>query len=441
MCSFKGLFKFTACERGVAAIIFAIVLIPVLLIAGAAVDYTHVSSSKAALQEQLDSAILAGAGYETSDPEEKKEFALKHFYAAMPTYLKPFVHTLNLELTSDDEGLRGTIDAVVPTQFMYVLGWDEMRTTLVSEADIKIRNRQLDMAFCIDATGTMQEEIDGVTKAAASLESAINEKLKEKDKLPFDAMRVRVIFYRDFSNERGPLDKFAPPLTPTTYDDPNYADFIAPMNSSNYGRFWTLPDQRASFRSFLDAENAVAGNDEPEAGFVCLNEALSSDEWAQKDDPLASDSRKTITEVTHLIAFWTDANARPIDDPHARNLPRYQPRSYDELKAKWDDPGRFNQGNKLLIFFGDLDRACATTEEQGGVTVAAAPATRASDETGSVGSAACPAGGTARWRESIGQWGLGEHVFNYSLLSGANDPAGQIADALSKQKNTPRLTK
>ncbi|MES2907193.1 MAG: TadE/TadG family type IV pilus assembly protein [Pseudomonadota bacterium] len=442
MCFDKAFSRFAAAQRGTVAIIFAFAFIPVLLITGAAVDYTHVSSSKAALQEQLDAAILAGTTFKTSDNKEKIEFARKHFYASTPADLKSYVHSLDIDIMADEQGLHGAIDAIVPTQFMHVLGWDEMRTTLISEADITVDNRQLDMVFCIDATGSMQEEINGVTSAASSLEDQINAKLKAKHKTPFNAMRVRVIFYRDFGAEEGKIDLFAPPQSQEAYNTPNFEDTIAPMNRSNYGAFWTLPEQRTSFKSFLASENANAGEDEPESGFVCLNEALESP-WAHaKEDKLANDPEKTITSATHLIAIWTDANARPINDPRAHNLPSHQPRDYEELKAKWDDPNRMSPKNKLLVFFGDLDRACATTEEQSGVIVASGPETTASDTTGSVGDTpACPAGGVARWRESIGQWGMNEFVFNYSLQAATNDLAGQIADALAKQPWMPRLTR
>lgn len=443
----KAISKFTGCERGVVAIIYAITMIPVMMIVGAAIDYSHVSSSKTAIQEHLDSAILAGTVYKTSDPQEKIEFARKHFYAVMPEGLKSYVRSLNIELTAGEEGLHGTIDAIVPTQFLYVLGIGDMHATLVSEADTKVRNRQLDMAFCIDATGSMQEEIDGVMNAAYDLEKQINQKLKDKDKEPFDAMRVRVIFYRDFGSDRGQLDKPAPPISQTDYNDPNWEDFIAPMNRSNYGRFWTLPDQRSSFKNFIDAENANGGEDEPESGFICLNEALES-EWAQEGvSKLASNPNKTVSSVTPLIAIWTDANARPIVDTRAQHLPQPQPRSYQELQAKWDDPKRFNQKNKLLVFFGDMDRACPTHEENPNPVVVVSSSssedteTDSGDTTASLGpSPACPSGGTARWRESIGQWGMGENVFNYSLQSATTDLASQIADALTKQPNALRLT-
>lgn len=417
---------FLACENGVVSIIFAIMLVAVLMITGAAVDYARLANIKETIQNHLDSAILAGALHD-GDDADKIAAAKEHFNTVLPGDLKAYVS--NVAISADNGTVTGTLQAYVPTQFMSILGFEDMATDLVAQAGQKGRKKQLDMVFCIDATGSMQEEIDSVTRTARSLEAEINEHLKQKDKLPFDLMRVRVIFYRDFAADRGGYDREAPRYDESTYDE----GAIPAMNRSNNSRFWTLPDDSGNLEGFLGAEHANGGGDEPEAGFVCLNEALESD-WAKSDSE---------TEVTPLIAIWTDANARPINDFEASDLPRRQPRSYDELKAKWDDADRLDQRNKLLVFFGNMNRACALKSEnpvayETDMTASIMPASL-SDSLGP--EAPCPDGGIARWRDSIGQWGLGKQVFNYSLQAAAGDLAGRIADAISNLKGPLRLTK
>jgi uncharacterized membrane protein len=53
--------KFAGCERGNFGIIFALVAVPVLGIAGAALDYSRISSTKESLQASVDAAITAAA--------------------------------------------------------------------------------------------------------------------------------------------------------------------------------------------------------------------------------------------------------------------------------------------------------------------------------------------------------------------------------------------
>jgi Putative Flp pilus-assembly TadE/G-like len=52
---------FAGCERGNFGIVFALVAVPVLGIAGMALDYSRISSTKASLQASVDAAITAAA--------------------------------------------------------------------------------------------------------------------------------------------------------------------------------------------------------------------------------------------------------------------------------------------------------------------------------------------------------------------------------------------
>ncbi len=438
----KNFEKLVSCERGVSAIIFALVLVPLLFCIGVAIDYTQLNSNKAAMQEHLDAAVLAGTSQKDLSPEERAAVAQKYFFATLSEDIASYVTDLKIAPTADEDGLRADMVMVMPTRFMSFLGTSEMGQPLFAETNFSQRNRQLDMVFCIDATGSMQEEIDGVTNAAYNLQQNINAQLKADDKAEFEAMRVRVIFYRDFGSAFGPLNQPSPPR----YEMAQYGDadeqamHISPMSSSGQG-FMNLPAQSGAFKNFLDAENASSpnGDDEPESGFICLNEALNTT-FAKVGDPLASDPSKKISSITPLIAIWTDANARPINDARART-PSNQPGSYADLKAKWNDADILDQKNKLMVFFGNLDRACATLEEQDGGTAVASSGSTMSDVTGSVDDHNCPAGGTARWRESIGTWGLNDKVFNYSLQSATNNLAVQIANALSKHPTAVRMSK
>ena len=438
----KNFKRLVSCERGVSAIIFALVLVPLLFCIGAAIDYTQMNSNKATMQETLDAAVLAGTSQKDLDPSERAEVAKKYFFATLSEDMASYVKDLKIAPTADEDGLRADMVMVMPTRFMSFVGTSEMGQPLYAQTNFSQRNRQLDMVFCIDATGSMQEEIDGVTNAAYSLQQNINAQLKADDKAEFEAMRVRVIFYRDFGTAFGPMNQPSVPRTELAQfgDADEQAMHISPMSDSGKG-FMNLPAQSGAFKNFLDAENASSPNsdDEPESGFVCLNEALNTS-FAKVGDPLASDPDKKISSITPLIAIWTDANARPISDARAI-MPSTQPGSYSELKAKWDDADILDQKNKLLVFFGNLDRACATLEEQDGTSTVASSSSTMSDVTGSVSDHNCPSGGEARWRESIGTWGLGEKVFNYSLQAATSNLSAQIANALSKHPNAVRISK
>lgn len=431
----KAISRFLSCQRGVTAIMFALVLVPILLTVGGAVDYSNVIRVREELQGHLDSAVMAAAANkELETDDEKIAYARNHFESVLTPELAAVVKDLSFSV-NEETGVAGAAYADVPTQVLNFAGYETFALSIVAEANIEDKlNRQLDMVFCIDATGSMQPTIDGVTNAAFELESKINARLKELEKEEFDGTRVRVIFYRDFSADLGSPDTFAPPPPPQDPADPKFtpAEEVPPINRSNGGKFWEFPDDRGQFRNFLDSENANGGGDYPESGFTCLNEALES-EWAKPKDRLAGtrpSEKKKINSVTPMIVIWTDTNAREIVDQkvdsYALAMSGHLPSTYDKLKEKWDDPELIDQKNKLLVFFGDLDNAKPTKEE----------CESAEDPYD------CKGRGTARWRESIGSWGIGKYVYDYPLVAGGDDLADRLVDVLSKSKaSTPRITR
>ena len=73
--------RFQRDERGVIAIIFALTLMPLLLVIGISVDYGSASSYGTAMQNELDAAVLDGARElaKTDDVEKAKAMAARRF--------------------------------------------------------------------------------------------------------------------------------------------------------------------------------------------------------------------------------------------------------------------------------------------------------------------------------------------------------------------------
>jgi hypothetical protein len=123
-----------------------------------------------------------------------------------------------------------------------------------------------------------------------------------------------------------------------------------------WSSFFNLPSQRTSFSDYVSPEAASGGADWPEAGLECLNEAMDST-WAKVGD-IPSGGTKPLQAVYPVIALWTDATAhRPSYSVSLKN-PAYppvakMPRTYDTLRAKWDNPLTIDQNRKMIVFFGD----------------------------------------------------------------------------------------
>lgn len=173
----------------------------------------------------------------------------------------------------------------------------------------------VDIALCIDATGSMTSVIERVKSEAMSLCSQLTDRLRERDKI-VDTLRIRVIEFRDF-----------------------YADGDQAMRACD---FFRLPDQDAEFSQFVGGITAAGGGDEPENGLEAITVAMNSD-WTTAG-----------TRRRHVIVVWTDASAHPLEKNRSAKPPTYPqgiPADFDELTDLWEGQSGMNSSAKRLILF------------------------------------------------------------------------------------------
>ena len=173
----------------------------------------------------------------------------------------------------------------------------------------------VDICFCIDATGSMGPVIDQVKENALSFYKDVLQEMERKQKT-LDHMRVRVIAFRDYVADEQPM-------------------MVSP--------FFILPAQTADFESCVRSIEAKGGGDEPEDGLEALAYAIRSD-WNQEG-----------TKRRHVIVVWTDASTHEIG--FCKDSPRYpkgMPKNFDELTSWWGDrqmePYIKNAAKRLVLF-------------------------------------------------------------------------------------------
>lgn len=173
----------------------------------------------------------------------------------------------------------------------------------------------VDMVFCIDATGSMQPVISTVKQNALSFYHDVV-KVMEKKQKTINSMRVRVIVFRDYIADEQPM-----------------------MTT----RFFELPAQAAQFESCVNSISATGGGDEPEDGLEALAYAIRSD-WTKEG-----------TKRRNVIVVWTDASTHEIG--FGRRSPRYpkgMPESFNQLTEWWGDrqmePYIKNAAKRLVLF-------------------------------------------------------------------------------------------
>lgn len=174
----------------------------------------------------------------------------------------------------------------------------------------------VDMVFCIDATGSMGGVIEMVKNNALHFYNDVVNAMAKKNKT-IDKLRVRIVAFRDY-----------------------IADGNEAMLTTD---FFTLPDQAAEFEGCVRSIEASGGGDDPEDGLEALAYSIRSD-W-----------NKEGMKKRQVIVVWTDAETHELGfGKSAPNYPSKMAQTFDELTSWWGDiqnNGYINQNAKRLLLF------------------------------------------------------------------------------------------
>jgi hypothetical protein len=335
-------------QRGVTAIVFAMTLFVIVMIGGLALDYARAERARLKLLNAADAANLAAskaaADIAASDPDlASEEVAIRakaigeKFFEANVNASGYSVRSYALDVASEGGAwtASSTFEVNVPVTLLAVTGKTGFNIDGKSSASVKSANPVLDIAMCIDSTGSMTPTLDAVKANATTFYDNLRAELDARGVPSFAQVRVRLSYFKDYGD-----------IDPTLWDPD-------PMRSSG---FFSLPDQNSDFLSFAAPQMAYGGWDWAEGDIVCLNDAIQSP-WMEIGDPIPG-TGKTVTAVYPLIVVWTDSPAHKIDFPNSLANPDYpppsvMPRSYPELLAKWSDSAVIDQSHKQILFFGD----------------------------------------------------------------------------------------
>ncbi len=192
--------------------------------------------------------------------------------------------------------------------------------TIVHENTQRSLYRQdytVDMVFCIDATGSMEDTTGGQAKIINMVkQNALNfyndftATMQKKNK-PVRQLRVRVIAFRDY-----------------------YADGDQAMLVTD---FFLLPQQAREFEMCIHSIQADGGGDIPEDGLEALAYAIKS-RWTDEG-----------SKKRQVIVVWTDAPAHDLGFGSSSSFyPTGMPKDLSQLSEWWDD---MNLNYKRLVLF------------------------------------------------------------------------------------------
>ena len=135
---------------------FALALVPIAAMVGAAVDYSRASGLRAQLQGTLDSALLAGA----RDGSTNWMNIATNFFNANLQPKGGSVASPTFSLTAD-RAYTGTASAVVPTYFLGVMGVSSINVGVSSTASVVSSNGNYYCVMALNQTAQAALQLTG----------------------------------------------------------------------------------------------------------------------------------------------------------------------------------------------------------------------------------------------------------------------------------------
>lgn len=190
--------NYTARKDGQSAIIFGLILVPILAVAGFAIDFQLTAKTKQSAQAIVDAAVLSGArsiqGGETTTNAETMMIAqvkerISHQQGATCSDLK-------VTFTNNNKDILGTLDCKQKTTLTAVIGRDEIDLKIEATSTWDLGN--LDIAFMFDVSGSMNTN-GRLTKLKAAANEAVDILLPVGS--PGDkGTRIAMVAYDDMVN-------------------------------------------------------------------------------------------------------------------------------------------------------------------------------------------------------------------------------------------------
>jgi len=232
---------------GNVAMIVALTFIPLVIVAGFAIDYQLVTVKKVKAQFSLDAAVLAGSRMmQTNMSETEVKLGVQNYYAAAMLSNEGFLSCEPLEVAINDQDISAATLCSQATTLSAIAGVNEMRFSVNSAS--KFGTGMVDVAFVFDVSGSMQGARMASLKDAAKI--AIEQLLPENPPVGHeDDIRLAVVSYNNSLNA-GDFFETATGQSP----DQTYTYY-----SSYYGRYvdvdytTTCVFQRTGSEKFTDA--------------------------------------------------------------------------------------------------------------------------------------------------------------------------------------------
>lgn len=146
--------RFTGDAGGNVAIIFAVALVPMIALAGAAVEYSSISNARAKLQAAADAAALAATRSYGKSWADRQRIATDTF----ESNLQPSggAHDIQFDIVDRGQSHRVEASAKIETTIMGLMGIHQISTSVAAEAISP--KASLEVVLVLDNTGSMSSQ-------------------------------------------------------------------------------------------------------------------------------------------------------------------------------------------------------------------------------------------------------------------------------------------
>jgi len=159
--------NFISNKDGNIAVTTALLILPIMLSIGSAVDYTGYSRKQSQLKNQIDAAVLSvGRDALQKSQTQLQADATEFLKANMLPEDFADLNNINLQLMNDRKDVRLSADSTYYTSFMLIAGID--RLDYQASSTINLSGGQFEVAMVLDSTNSMSLDgkIDALKSAA-----------------------------------------------------------------------------------------------------------------------------------------------------------------------------------------------------------------------------------------------------------------------------------
>jgi Flp pilus assembly protein TadG len=254
------IFRFLKDRRGSVAPMFALAIIPVMGLVGAAVDYSRANSARTSLQAALDATALAmSKSAPTLTASQLQTQTVAYFNALFTNAMARNVTVTPTYTTTGGSQLTISATGIVDTAFMKIMGYSTLG--IASSSTVKWGNSRLRVALALDNTGSMAS--DGKITALITATKNLLTQLKTAATTNGDVYVSVVPFVKDVNV--GATNRSASWIDWTDWNanngscsDSRYSD--TQSNCQSHGRTWTADNHNTWNGCVADRGNSNAPN-------------------------------------------------------------------------------------------------------------------------------------------------------------------------------------